>query len=201
LGLGAEIVVGYSTLPEFAPPRTRGRWLSFMAFLVVAGFPVTSILSYLIIPTWGWRPLFVIAGIGSLIVWYLRKALPESPRWLESQGRLDEAEALVSGIEKGVARTGALPPAVAPAPVPPGAPPAASAAHDRRKLAADHHQHLDLRLRDLPAAILPAPGPHHHGLARLHGSSGGRLAGRLRHRRLHGGFHRAAVEHHGRVGR
>src|SRR3977135_3123296 len=35
LGLGAEIVVGYSTLTEFVPPKTRGRWLSMMAFLVV----------------------------------------------------------------------------------------------------------------------------------------------------------------------
>src|SRR5229473_75161 len=35
LGLGAEIVVGYSTLTEFVPPNTRGRWLAFMAFLVV----------------------------------------------------------------------------------------------------------------------------------------------------------------------
>ena len=56
LGLGAEIVVGYSTLTEFVPPATRGRWLAFMAFLTVCGFPVTAILSYLIIPTWGWRP-------------------------------------------------------------------------------------------------------------------------------------------------
>jgi putative MFS transporter len=32
LGLGAEIVVGYSTLTEFVPPKTRGRWLSMMAF-------------------------------------------------------------------------------------------------------------------------------------------------------------------------
>jgi putative MFS transporter len=118
LGLGAEIVVGYSTLTEFVPPRTRGRWLAFMSFLVVTGLPVTAILSYLIIPTWGWQPLFVIAGIGSLIVWYLRKALPESPRWLESQGRLDEAEALVSTIEKEVAQTAPLPPVVAPAPAP-----------------------------------------------------------------------------------
>ena len=91
LGLGAEIVVGYSTLTEFVPPQTRGRWLAFMAFLVVAGFPATSILGFLIIPTWGWRPMFIIAGIGSLIVWYLRKNLPESPRWLEAQGRTAEA--------------------------------------------------------------------------------------------------------------
>jgi MFS transporter, putative metabolite:H+ symporter len=117
LGLGAEIVVGYSTLTEFVPPKSRGRWLSFMAFIVVAGFPVTAILGYLIIPTFGWRPMFVIAGVGSLIVWYLRKNLPESPRWLESKGRDAEAEALMKTIEAEVSSTvGPLPPAaVAPA--------------------------------------------------------------------------------------
>src|SRR5882762_10502769 len=114
LGLGAEIVVGYSTLTEFVPPKSRGRWLSMMAFLVVAGFPATAILGYLIIPDFGWRPMFVIAGVGSLVVWYLRKNLPESPRWLESQGRTDEAEALMRAIEK--ESTGPLAPP-APAPV------------------------------------------------------------------------------------
>jgi MFS transporter, putative metabolite:H+ symporter len=115
LGLGAEIVVGYSTLTEFVPPQSRGRWLSFMAFLVVAGFPATSILGFLIIPTWGWRPMFIIAGIGSLIVWYLRKNLPESPRWLEAQGRTAEAEALMESIEKEVRATSGPLPAPKPA--------------------------------------------------------------------------------------
>jgi MFS transporter, putative metabolite:H+ symporter len=119
LGLGAEIVVGYSTLTEFVPPKTRGRWLAFMAFIVVAGFPVTAILGYLIIPHWGWRPMFVIAGIGSLIVWYLRKRLPESPRWLESKDRTAEAETLMQSIEKEVsAEKGALPAPAAAMPVP-----------------------------------------------------------------------------------
>jgi putative MFS transporter len=117
LGLGAEIVVGYSTMTEFVPPKTRGRWLSMMAFIVVAGFPATALLGYLIIPTFGWRPMFVIAGIGSLIVWYLRKNLPESPRWLEAQGRTDEAEALMQTIETEVAGGKPLPPVVTPAPV------------------------------------------------------------------------------------
>ncbi len=115
LGLGAEIVVGYSTLTEFVPPQSRGRWLSFMAFLVVAGFPATSILGFLIIPTWGWRPMFIIAGIGSLIVWYLRKNLPESPRWLEAQGRTAEAAALMESIEKEVQATSGPLPAPKPA--------------------------------------------------------------------------------------
>ncbi|MEA2831446.1 MAG: transporter, putative metabolite:H+ symporter [Bradyrhizobium sp.] len=117
LGLGAEIVVGYSTLTEFVPPKTRGRWLSMMAFIVVAGFPVTALLGYLVIPAWGWRPMFIIAGVGSLIVWYLRKNLPESPRWLELQGRTEEAESLMAGIEKEFAGGGTLPAVVVPAPV------------------------------------------------------------------------------------
>jgi putative MFS transporter len=87
LGLGAEIVVGYSTLTEFVPPKTRGRWLSMMAFLVVAGFPVTALLGYLIIPAFGWRPVFIIAGVGSLIArtcrnrraGWNRKAAPRKP--------------------------------------------------------------------------------------------------------------------------
>jgi putative MFS transporter len=117
LGLGAEIVVGYSTMTEFVPPKTRGRWLSMMAFIVVAGFPMTSLLGYLIIPNFGWRPMFVIAGIGSLIVWYLRKNLPESPRWLESEGRNEEAEALMRAIEQEASGGKPLPTVVVPAPV------------------------------------------------------------------------------------
>src|SRR3977135_2087543 len=122
LGLGAEIVVGYSTLTEFVPQKTRGRWLSMMAFLVVAGFPVTALLGYLIIPAFGWRPMFIIAGVSSLIVWYLRKNLPESTRWLELAGRTAEAESLMQGIEKESGGGGALPPGGGPAPGAPGTP-------------------------------------------------------------------------------
>jgi MFS transporter, putative metabolite:H+ symporter len=119
LGLGAEIVVGYGTLTEFVPPQSRGWWLAFMAFVVVSGLPATALLGTLIIPNFGWRPMFVIAGIGALVVWYLRKALPESPRWLEAQGRTEEAEALMQSIERETATAGPLPPPAAPTPVPP----------------------------------------------------------------------------------
>ncbi len=116
LGLGAEIVVGYSTLTEFVPPKSRGRWLSLMAVLVVSGLPITALLGYLIIPAYGWRPMFAIAGVGALVVWYLRKALPESPRWLESQGRTVEAEALMRAIEDEAGGAARLPTPAASAP-------------------------------------------------------------------------------------
>ncbi len=119
LGLGAEIVVGYSTMTEFVPPASRGRWMSFMAFIVVAGFPATSLVSTLVIPSFGWRPMFVVAGVGALIVWYLRKKLPESPRWLERQGRPEAAEALMREIEREASGGRPLPPPAVPLPVPP----------------------------------------------------------------------------------
>ena len=116
LGLGAEIVVGYSTMTEFAPPKSRGRWMALMSMIVVCGLPATALLGTLIIPAYGWRPMFVISGIGALIVWYLRKNLPESPRWLEANGRSEEAEALMQVIEKEAAAGKPLP---APAPATP----------------------------------------------------------------------------------
>src|SRR5689334_6105831 len=62
--------------------------------------------------------MFVIAAVGSLVVWYMRKNLPESPRWLESQGRTEEAETLMQAIEKEASGGKPLPPVVIPAPVP-----------------------------------------------------------------------------------
>jgi MFS transporter, putative metabolite:H+ symporter len=120
-GLGAEIVVGYGTMTEFVPPQSRGRWLGMMAFIVVAGFPVTAICANFLIPAFGWRVMFVIVGVGALVVWYLRKALPESPRWLESQGRTQEAEELMRTIEAEASGGAPLPPpapAVAAGPAP-----------------------------------------------------------------------------------
>jgi putative MFS transporter len=97
--------VGYSTLTEFVPPQSRGKWLGFMTVFVVTGLPVAALLGTLIVPRFGWRAMFVIGGIGALVVWYLRKQLPESPRWLESIGRAEEAETLLTAIESEVART------------------------------------------------------------------------------------------------
>jgi putative MFS transporter len=98
-GLGAENVVGYSTLTEFVRPQSRGKWLGLMTVFVVTGLPVAALTGTLIIPRLGWRAMFVLGGIGALVVWYLRKKLPESPRWLESVGRTEEAETLLQAIE------------------------------------------------------------------------------------------------------
>jgi putative MFS transporter len=119
IGLGAENVVGYSTMTEFVPARSRGRWLGLVAVFVVTGLPVASLIGWLVIPAFGWRVMFLIGGVGGLIVWYLRKKLPESPRWLESVGRDAEAETVLRAIEAQASRNGPLPP---PQPLPPALP-------------------------------------------------------------------------------
>ena len=112
IGLGAEIVVGYVTLSEFVPPLQRGRWGSALSAITNSALFFSAFGGLLIIPSFGWRWMFVITGVGALVVWYLRRALPESPRWLESKGHAEEAERVLAAIEAEVARGAPLPTAV-----------------------------------------------------------------------------------------
>jgi putative MFS transporter len=111
IGLGAELVVAAGTLAEFVPPATRGKWVSLLAIIINSGLFVALAAGYWIIPHFGWRYMFALAGIGAIVVWFLRHRMPESPRWLESVGKTEEAEATLTAIEREVeARVGKLPP-------------------------------------------------------------------------------------------
>jgi putative MFS transporter len=117
IGLGAEIVVGYATLAEFIPPTHRGRWVGLLSLFTNFAVTATGFVSLLVIPTLGWRYMFVIVGLGAMGVWIARKNMPESPRWLESKGRLAEAETILSAIETECGGAAALPaPDLAPVP-------------------------------------------------------------------------------------
>lgn len=99
IGMGAEYVMCYGLITEFVPVAKRGRYLGMLGIFAGLGVSMTSALSLLIIPTLGWRTMFLIGGVGTLVVWWLRRGLPESPRWLEAVGRHDEAEAILQKIE------------------------------------------------------------------------------------------------------
>lgn len=112
IGIGAEYVVGYSTIAEFVPPKRRGWALAIIGLMTMSGGFVVSLVGSLVLPEFGWRPMFIIGGVGALWVWYLRRKLPESPRWLESMGRYDEAETVLRAIEVEAMLGDDLPPVV-----------------------------------------------------------------------------------------
>jgi putative MFS transporter len=99
VGLGAEIVVGGGTMVEFVPTARRGRIVAMLGLCSAFGAIAATVANYLITPNLGWRWMFVSGGVSALVVWLARRAMPESPRWLEAHGRHAEAEAIIRQIE------------------------------------------------------------------------------------------------------
>ncbi|WP_125712176.1 MFS transporter [Companilactobacillus kedongensis] len=99
IGLGSEIVTGYSMVNEFAPIHSRGKWCATTSLIANCGAPITMLLCTMIIPKFGWRPMFVVIGVIAAILWYLRRDIPESPRWLMTHGREVEARSIIERLE------------------------------------------------------------------------------------------------------
>lgn len=97
IGLGAEQPLAFAYAGEYAPKRIRGRILALVHFIGGACvWPIGTALvlafgTFLAAPEQVWRGVWVVIGIGALIVWVFRFTLPESPRYLATHGRGKEA--------------------------------------------------------------------------------------------------------------
>jgi putative MFS transporter len=104
IGIGVELVTIDTYLAELVPKQMRGRAFAFNQCVQFAVVPVVAYLSYVLVPQaplgWqGWRWVVAIGALGALVVWFLRRAIPESPRWLLTHHRITEADAITTAIE------------------------------------------------------------------------------------------------------
>lgn len=126
LGIGVELVTIGTYISELVPKHIRGRAFACEQAVGFMAVPVVAFLAWLLVPRAplgldGWRWVVLIGAHGALFVWWIRRNLPESPRWLAQQGRVDEADRVMRALEAKVeAEYGRpLPPAAPPVPVPP----------------------------------------------------------------------------------
>jgi putative MFS transporter len=104
VGIGVELVTIDTYISELVPKAMRGRAFALNQTVQFCVVPIVAFIAYLLVPISpfgfdGWRWVVLIGSIGALFVWFIRRAVPESPRWLINQGRLDEAEAVTGVIE------------------------------------------------------------------------------------------------------
>jgi putative MFS transporter len=121
LGMAPAFIMPYSIVSEFVAARTRSGFAGLLETALGIGYLLPPLLGLAVMPHFApdvaWRVFLVIAGLPVVYVAAIIRYLPESPRWLSRVGRHDEAEDIVSTIERRVeAATGAKlpPPALAP---------------------------------------------------------------------------------------
>ncbi|QYN57294.1 MFS transporter [Lactobacillus panisapium] len=107
IALGALLTILFASFTEYMPSRSRGTWSSRVSFIGNWSYPVCSVIAMFltetVAPDMNWRLQFIIpAVLSSLISCVAWKVFPESPRWLESKGRYNEATKVLTSIENEV---------------------------------------------------------------------------------------------------
>jgi putative MFS transporter len=99
IGIGGEIPVAATYINEIAQSKTRGRFFLMYESAFAAGYLIATLLAVLLVVRFGWQLMFIIGALPAFVAAVMRRMLPESPRWLASKGRNQEADKIVSQME------------------------------------------------------------------------------------------------------
>jgi putative MFS transporter len=102
MGIGAEIALVTTYIGELSPAPMRGRYTSWATTAAFAGFAAVPFAARVLVPGFddGWRILFLVGAAGGITVFFLRRGLPRSPRWLVLYGHMEEAERVIAAAER-----------------------------------------------------------------------------------------------------
>ena len=100
LGLGGQLPVAVTLVSEYIPAQVRGRFIVLLESFWGLGWLVAALVSYFVIPSYGWHVAFLIGGLPALYVFMILKKVPESVPYLINRGRIEEAHALVQKLER-----------------------------------------------------------------------------------------------------
>ena len=99
IGVGGGNPVAAAYINELSLPHNRGRFFMMYELIFPLGLLAAAQAGTLLVPSIGWQSMFIVGGVPGLIIVCFIWFLPESPRWLISKGRLDEAEKIIEQIE------------------------------------------------------------------------------------------------------
>lgn len=99
IGLGAQVPVTIVMLSELVPSRMRAAYITGVYAMMPLGSAVAGLISYFVLPLWGWHWVVVIEAVPALAALLVWKLVPESPMWLGVTGRYEEADKIMSVIE------------------------------------------------------------------------------------------------------
>lgn len=100
LGLGGQLPVAVTLVSEYIPAHVRGRFIVLLESFWGLGWLCAALVSYFVIPKFGWHMAFLIGGIPALYAIVIWKMVPESIPYLIHRGRIQEAHELVQSIER-----------------------------------------------------------------------------------------------------
>jgi MFS transporter, putative metabolite:H+ symporter len=104
IGVGGEMPVAATYINELSRAHGRGRFFLLYEMIFPVGLMATGQIGAWLVPAFGWKSIFLLGGVPGLLITFLVARLPESPRWLISQGRIQEAEAIVEQVEASIER-------------------------------------------------------------------------------------------------
>lgn len=99
-GLGGELPVAATLVSEYAPSRVRGRFIVLLESFWGLGWIAAACIAYFFIPVYGWRMAFALGAVPAVYVFLIRLHMPESVRYLLSRGKVEEARAIVTSLER-----------------------------------------------------------------------------------------------------